>query len=84
MEVTKEHIRRILLYEFNKDNNATESARNIKVIYGDRTISVSQCQRWFQKFRAGNYSLEDESRSGKSVEFNEDANPGRTNFHRKC
>jgi len=50
----------MLLYEFNKGNNATESARNIKAVYGDRTIS--QCQRWFQKFRAGNYSLEDESR----------------------
>jgi len=50
MEVTKEYIQNILLYEFNKDNNATESAKNIKAVYGDRTISVSQCQRWFQKF----------------------------------
>jgi len=41
MEVTKEHIRHILLYEFNKGNNATESARNIKAVYGDRTISIS-------------------------------------------
>jgi len=31
----KEYIRRILLYEFNKGNNATESARNIKAVYGD-------------------------------------------------
>jgi len=62
MEVTKEHI---LLYEFNKGNNATESVRNIKGVYGDRTISVSQCQRWFLKFRAGNYSLEDEASSWK-------------------
>jgi len=30
MEVTKEHIRHILLYEFNKGNNTTENARNIK------------------------------------------------------
>jgi len=47
----------------------TESARNIKTVYRDRTISVSQCQRWFQKFRAGNYSLEDEPRPGRSVEL---------------
>jgi len=38
---TKGFIRHILLYEFNKGNNATESARNIKAVY--RTISVSQC-----------------------------------------
>jgi len=37
---TKEYIRH-LLYEFNKDNNATESTRNIKTVYEDRTISVS-------------------------------------------
>jgi len=79
MEVTKEHIRHILLYEF-KGNNATESARNIKAIYGDRTISVSQCQRWFQKFQSGNYSLKDEPRPKRSVESRQRrlANPGGT------
>jgi len=72
MEVTKEHIRHILLYEFNKGNNTTENARNIKVVYEDQTINVSECQRWFQKFRTGNYSLEDEPRTGRFVEFDED------------
>jgi len=43
MEMTKEHIRHILLYEFNEGNNVTESARNIKAVYGNRTKSVSQC-----------------------------------------
>jgi len=45
MEMIKEHIWHILLYEFNKDNNVTESTRNIKTVYGDRTINVSQCQQ---------------------------------------
>jgi len=71
MKVTKEHILHILLYDFNKGNNATESARNIKAVYGDRRISVSHCQRWFQKFRAGNYRLEDEPRPERSVELDE-------------
>jgi len=69
MKVAKEHIRHILLYEFNKQRN--EKCENIKAEYGDRTISVSQCQRWFQKFRAGN-SLEDELRPERSVELDED------------
>jgi len=48
-----------------------ESARNIKAVYEDRTISVSQCQWWFQKFRAGNYNSE-EPYPGRSVELDED------------
>jgi len=69
MEVTKEHIRHILIYEFNKGNNAMESARNIKAVYRDWIISLNQCQRWFQKFRVGNYNLEDEPRPRRSVEL---------------
>ena len=61
-----------MLYDFNKDNNATESARYINAVYGDGTISVSHCQRWFQKFRAGNYSLKDEPCPGRSVELDQD------------
>jgi len=34
MKVTKEHIRNILLYEFNKGNKVTEGARNIKAVWG--------------------------------------------------
>jgi len=33
MEVTKEHIRHILLYELNKGNNATKDTRNIKAVW---------------------------------------------------
>ena len=35
-------------------------------------MSVSQSQRWFQCFRSGNYSLEDESRSGRPQEFDDE------------
>lgn len=61
-----------LLYEFDKDNSVTESARNINAVYGDGTISVGQSQRRFQKFPAGNYSIKDEPRPWRSVELDED------------
>jgi len=35
MVMTKEYIRHILLYKFNKGNNAMESARNIKATNGE-------------------------------------------------
>jgi len=84
MKVTKEHIRHILLYEFNKGNNAMESARNIKAVYGDWTINVSQCQWWFQKFRAGNYNLKASSWKICRARRGRPANPGGTKSHRNC
>jgi len=85
MEVTKKRIRHILLYEFiHKGNNATKSARNIKAVYGDRTISVSQRQRWFQKFQTGNYSLEASFWKICKARRERPANPGGTKSHRNC
>lgn len=72
MEMPKDNIRHILLYEYNKHNNATTATKNICQVYGKSSISVSQSQRWFKKFRSGNYSLQDDARSGRPMGFNED------------
>ena len=53
------HIRHCLLYEFHRNANSTDAAKNICNAYGDKTISVIQCQRWFKKFRSIDFSLQD-------------------------
>lgn len=65
MEVTKEHIQLILRYQFSKGNNKSENARNINLVYGNRTISsVIGDSR--------NYNLKNEPSPEKSVELNKD------------
>nr|CDJ89074.1 transposase [Haemonchus contortus] len=44
--------RQIYFYEFKLGRTAAQTARNINEVWGQ--------ERWFQKFRAGNASLEDE------------------------
>jgi len=84
MEVTKEHIRHILVYEFNKGNNATESARNI-IVYGDRIISgkpvstvVPEIPRKLQPKRQASSCKICRARQERP------ANPGRTKSCHNC
>ena len=42
-------------------------------MYGDGVLSVRKCQTWFCKFRQGDLSLQDASRSGQPVSFDNDA-----------
>ena len=60
---TKEHIPHVMLYEFKKGNSASESARSIQSVYGNVVVGEWMCRRWFEKFRKGNFSLNDEQRT---------------------
>jgi len=81
MEVTKEHIRHILLYEFNKDNNATESARNIKAVWGSdnkrKPVSTMVPE-------IPNRKLQPRRRAWKICRARCPANLGGTKSHRNC
>ncbi|XP_013793860.1 histone-lysine N-methyltransferase SETMAR-like [Limulus polyphemus] len=71
MEVSKEHLRHIMRYEFKKRNSAAKTTRNIHSAYGEECLNEKTCRRWFAKFRSGNFSLEDEDRTGRPVEFDD-------------
>jgi len=61
----------IMKYEFDKSNSATVATKNINEVYGDK-VSVRVCQQWFKKFRAGNFNIEDEPRSGRPKNLDDD------------
>jgi len=72
MEPTKEHFRHILLYYFRKGKNAEQLAKNLRDLYGDNALKERQYRNCFTKFRSGDFSLEDEPRSGRPSEVDDD------------
>lgn len=60
-----------MLYEFDCGRKAAVATTNICSAYGPDALTERTCQRWFERFRAGNRSLEDEARSGRPPEVDE-------------
>ena len=57
-----------MLYYFKKDKNATEMQKKICTVYGEGAVTDRTCQKWFAKFHAGDFSLDDAPLSGRPVE----------------
>jgi histone-lysine N-methyltransferase SETMAR len=72
MEANLLHIRHCLLYEFERKHSATDAHGNICAALGQHAISLRTCQYWWNRFRGGNFLLEDEHRAGRSMQINHD------------
>ena len=72
MDKNTQHFWHIILYYFKKDKNTTEMPKKIYTVYGEGAVTDQMCQKWFVKFRAGDFSLGDASQLGRAVEFDND------------
>ncbi|KAF6130886.1 hypothetical protein HJG60_007843 [Phyllostomus discolor] len=68
MKENKHHFRHIMLFYFKKGKKATETQKKICAVYGEGAVTDRTCQKWFAKFRAGDFSVDDAPRSGRPVE----------------
>ena len=59
MEENKQHFWHIVLCYFKKCKNTTETQKKICAVYGEGAVTDLKCQKWFAKFRAGDFSLND-------------------------
>lgn len=64
MENISEHYRYIMLYHFYIGFNAAQTARRICKVYGPDTLKERVVQKWFLRFRSGNFCLKGTARSG--------------------
>ena len=69
MERDKYHFRHLMLFFFDTKKSAVEAHQEISKIYGESAPALRTCQYWFQRFKAGNFSVEDEERSGRPENF---------------
>ncbi|KAF3422114.1 hypothetical protein E2986_11272 [Frieseomelitta varia] len=54
------------------DKNATEACRNLVKVFGEGTVSDRTCVRWFEKFEAGDFDINDKPRSGRPSLIDDD------------
>lgn len=69
MENQNELLRYIVLFSFKKTKISLKQRRNFFSVLGKEVVSVHIVQRWFTKFRSGNFSVQDLHRSGRPPRF---------------
>jgi len=62
-EPNKRHLRELLIYFFNLKKSAAEPHRLLVEVYGDAALSERSCREWFQKFKNGEFDIEDKEHS---------------------
>jgi len=62
-ESNKRYLRELLIYFFNLKKS--EAHRLLVETYGDAALSERSCREWFQKFKNGEFDVEDKERSGR-------------------
>lgn len=72
MDQQKLHFRHILLFLFRKGQKAADAHREICAVYGATAVSNNTCDRWFARFRSGDFDLNDSARSGRPTSADDD------------
>ena len=61
MEENKQHFWYILLCYFKKGKDAAEKYKKDCAVYGEGAVTDWVYQKWFAKFHAGDFSLDDDA-----------------------
>ena len=72
MEIPDGHFCHILLYYFRKSKKAVQARKKLYDVYVEKSLTESQCQNWFARFRSGDFHLKDTPRSGRPTKVDDD------------
>ena len=62
----------VLLHFFNMKKTAAESHRILVEVYGEHALAERTCQKWFARFKSGDFGLQDEERAGQPKKFGDE------------
>ena len=68
----KVFLRGFLLHYFNIKKTAAESHSILVGVYGEHALAERTCQKWFARFKSGDFGLEDEERPGQPKKFEDE------------
>ena len=68
-EPNKRLLLKLLIYFFNLMKCAAEAHRLLVETYGEAALSERSCLEWFQKFKNGEFDIEDNESSGRPKVF---------------
>ena len=71
-KLNKRHLRELLIYFFNMKKSAAEAHQLVVETYSEAALNERSCREWFQKFKNGEFGIEDRERS-KRPKVYEDA-----------
>ena len=72
MEKNKVHFRHLMLFFYRKGKNATQAANKICAVYSKSAVAQRTVRKWFARFKAGDFNLEDQERLGRPSTTDED------------
>ena len=61
----KRHLRELFIYFFSLKKSAAEAHRLLVETYDEAALSERSCREWFQKFKNGEFDIEDKAHSGR-------------------
>ena len=72
MEENEVHFRYLIFFFYQKGKNATQAANKICAVYGEGAVAERTVRKWFARFKAGDFNLEDQERPGRPSITDED------------
>ncbi|XP_076765234.1 histone-lysine N-methyltransferase SETMAR-like [Xylocopa sonorina] len=72
MVANRVHYWHFMLFFFRKGKNATQAANKICAVYGEDAVAERTMRKWFPRFKAENFDLEDQERPGRPSTTDED------------
>jgi histone-lysine N-methyltransferase SETMAR len=70
-QLSKDLLRHSILYDFRAGLKAAESHRRLCQAFGPDIVSATTVRDWFQRFKSGDYSIVDKTKSGRPPELDD-------------